>query len=216
MSLEALRVGNATGHAEQEGMAGWTWHGFPCTQEQHRHTNPGTGEGRGKVGIRDSHRGCGGTREGPSPPAHTSFHLCSDTKENLFLERHSSFLALTQILHSGLLEPPRSLNSVLFPYYHTKPSWNALLFTGLLQPCQEGITECDPHFRNTEDALTAQIQLPRMSTVPICRHLHPPISRVLDTGRQLWQARPATYTLLQQKHAFLESHSQVTTNPGAS
>lgn len=61
----------------------------------------------------------------------------------------------------------------------------ALLFTGLPQPCQEGIAECDPYFTHAEDALTALIQLQRVSTVPTCEHLHPPISRVLDTGRQL-------------------------------
>lgn len=164
---------------------------FPAPRKSTDTPNPGLGEGRGKVGIRDSHpRGCGGTWEGatlPSLPAYTSFHLSSDTKENLLLESHGSFLAPIQILHNGVLEPLRSLNSVLLPYYHTKPSQNrALLFTGLPQPHQEGITECDPsHSEYAEDALTAVIQLPRMSTVPTRKHLHPPISRVPDTGRQL-------------------------------
>lgn len=164
---------------------------FPAPRKSTDTPNPGVGEGRGKVGIRDSHpRGCGGTWEGatlPSPPAHTSFHLSSDTKENLLLDSHGSFLAPIQILHNGVLEPLRFLNSVLLPYYHTKPPRNrALLFTGLPQPHQEGITECDPsHSEYAEDALTAVIQLPRMSTVPTCKHLHPPISRALDTGWQL-------------------------------
>lgn len=156
-----LRVGNATGHAEREDTAP----AFPAPRNSTDTPNPGAGESRGKVGIRDSHpRGCGGTWEGttlPSPPLHGSFHLSSDTKENLLLERHSSFLAPTQIVYSGILEPLRSLKAVLFPFYHTKPSQNrALLFTGFPQPCQEVTAECDPYFKHAEDALTALIQLP--------------------------------------------------------
>lgn len=162
---------------------------FPAAGNSTDTPNPGAGESRGKAGIGDSHpRGCGGTWEGttlPSPPAHRSFHLSSDTKENLLLERHSSFLPPTQIAHSGILEPLRSLKAVLFPCYHTKPSQSgALLFTGLPQPCQEGIAKCDPYFKHA-DVLTALIQLQCMSPVPTCKHLHPPISQVLDTGRQL-------------------------------
>lgn len=157
---------------------------FPVPRNSTDIPHPGAGEGRGKVGTRDSlPRGCGGTREGttlPSPPTQRSFHLSSNTKENLLLERHGSLLAPIQILHSGVLEPLRSPKAVLFPCYHTKPSQNrALLFTALPQPCEEGITECDPYFKHAEDALTALIQLPCMSTVPAHKHLHPPISRVL-------------------------------------
>lgn len=208
-------------------LATWAGHedkaqAFPAPRNSTDTPNPSAGEGRGKVGTRDSlPRGCGGTQEGtilPSPPTQKSFHLSSDTKENLLLERHGSFLAPTQILLSGILEPLRPLKAVLFPCYHTKPSQNgALLFTVLPQPCQEGITECDPYFIHAEDALTALIQLPCMSTVPTRKRLHPPLSAVLDTAAgSRWRVRTATHMFLQQKHAFLESHSQVTINPKVS
>lgn len=176
-----------------------------------RHTGgAATGEGKG--------------RALPSPPStHTSFRLSSDTKENLLLERNGSFLAPTQILHDSILEHLRSLNAVLFPYHHIKPSRKrAGLFAGLPQPCQEGITKCDPsHSPQAEDTFTALIQLTGMSTTHTRKHIHPPISWVPYTGQQ----QPArtvtsqdrhTHTPLQQKHSFLESHSQVTISPRVS
>lgn len=53
MSLEVLWVGNATGHAELEGMVGWTrGHGtsFSCTQEQHRYPKSRRWGGQGQGG----------------------------------------------------------------------------------------------------------------------------------------------------------------------
>lgn len=212
MSLEAFWVGNANGHAEREGLAGGTWgHGtsFSCSQEQHRHSKPRCWGEQGQGGHQGQpSQGLWWTWEGttlPSPPAHRSFHLSSDMKETLLLERHSSFPAPTRIVRSGILEPLRSLKAVLFPCYNTKPSQNrALLFTGLPQPRQEGIAGCDPYFKHAEDALTAPIQLQCMSTVPTCKHLHPPISRVLDTGRQL----PARRVTSQDCHTRCSSFSR--------
>lgn len=221
MSLKAFWVGNATGHTEREGMAGWTrGHGTkqlflcPGTVTQHWHPKPRQGRAGARWHQGQPSQGLCWDMERtmpPSPLVHRSFHLCSDTKDSLLLERYSSFLAPTQILHSGILEPLRSLKAVLFPCYHTKPSQNrALLFTGLPQPCQGGIAECDLYFKHAEDALTALIQLPCRSTMPTCKHRHPPISQALDTGASLHGDKPGLPHT--HKHDFLESHSQVTIN----
>lgn len=68
-------------------------------------------------------------------------------------------------------------------------------------------------FQTRRRCLTAPIQLQCMSTVPTCKHLHPPISAAASSQGDK-PGRP--HTLLQHKHAFLESHSQVTINPKVS
>lgn len=74
------------------------------------HPKPNRWGGWGEAGVGgEPCRGCGRRGEGastafPSLHAHTSFHLSSDTKENLLPERNGSVLAPTQILHNGILE----------------------------------------------------------------------------------------------------------------